>query len=758
MSRIHYRQVVRDAQGDATVGALITVRNAAGSLSTIYDASSGGAALGNGTTFVTGDGDPEKVGAFEFWIDDTDQGIHEITVGSGPSADTFPIPLFPSLADYGIGLDAGPLVTDLDAQFTWGSYMAYGGSHASAASGDSPFPTVNGAFALEVGNGILGGTNEYAWQRATLFTAGEVIIKIRSIGASGAGWSDWQFVSDTSRDERVVGRDGIPATGVASGASSPFVFHEPVAFNGVVSSIKVFCMATGSLPIKVFRQRGDDFVQVGTDYTITVTATGLQTFTPADFGTISVAPGDFLGYFNDGSVVALKGVSGHDEYFAYSTAAPGNVSTLTPNTVLNSSQLQIGFTVTPDAPQAMGRGGIVASGAAFSVEKGASQKIIAHMAYGQSWMASNGLNGSFTAFQSALYPLRLVTLNDGTGPLGWQGVARTASRGLWPLQEITNNVQTPIGAMGNRLARNMDLLGRSGAVFARSEAHGSQSLANLMPSDDVDYAGTSQAYANLIAAVTELVTHATAMEMTAEVATVTWCHGASDTGTAYATYKTRFSRLIDEIQTDVQAATGQTSGPTILIVQAPGGATSGNWPNLQAQVDLAGERSDVVLAGTGWAIPQHDTIHFDDEGTVQVGEIAAMAAEAVVLGQYWSAPFLRNVTRSGTTITAEVGGPHAIMIDETIATDRHQVSSSYVDDYGFEYSGANITAVAVEPRKITITIDADAGGTLGYAYHGSSRGDSKSVNRGTLRAEWKAKSAFVDRDLSLWLASGYWTL
>lgn len=91
MSRIKYRQVVRDAQGDATADALITVRNAAGTLATIYDAASGGSALGNGTTFVSGDGDPEKVGAFEFWIDAADQGLFSITVGSGASADTFPV-------------------------------------------------------------------------------------------------------------------------------------------------------------------------------------------------------------------------------------------------------------------------------------------------------------------------------------------------------------------------------------------------------------------------------------------------------------------------------------------------------------------------------------------------------------------------------------------------------------------------------------------------------------------------------------------
>lgn len=580
------------------------------------------------------------------------------------------------------------------------------------------------------------------------------------VDALDARVTDAEVTTDAIREVRVIGRDGAFSDASPPALVTPFIFGEPVVFAGTVSAVPVYANDVGTIPLKVFRRVGASYVQVGSDYTITVSEPGFHLFTSADWtgGTISVQPGDFLGFFNDGNVVAFANVSGHDEYYLWDTAAPGNVSTLTPNSRANSKQFQIGFTITPSAPLAAGQTGNVATADTFAVEAGASGTITGHLAYGQSWMDANGNNGALTAFQGPLYPLRIVTLDDGNGPQGWGGAARTASIGLTPLSEENPNVQTPIGAMGVRMARNMQLRGSSGAMFFRSEAHGGRSLAQLMPSDDPDYTGTSAAYTNLIAAVTEFVTHATSLGLSAEIATVSWCQGAADSGTAYATYKTLFERLISEIQTDIQAATGQTSGPTILIVQPPGTDTSGNWPCLQAQVDVAAERDDVVLVCAGWAIPQHDTTHFDTEGAVQVGELMASAAEAVAIGQPWSDPYLRDVTRNGTTITAYVGGPHGVLVDETVATTNHQVSSAYVANYGFEYSGANITAVVVEPRKITITLDADASGTLAYAYHATSRGDGASVNRGTIRADYRAKSAFVDRGNNLWLASGYWSL
>lgn len=89
MARQKYRNVVRDAQGDAVAGASVEVRNSAGGLATLYAADTGATTLLNPLT--AGNGTGEVVGGFEFWIDEADYGDFSVTVGAGASADTFPI-------------------------------------------------------------------------------------------------------------------------------------------------------------------------------------------------------------------------------------------------------------------------------------------------------------------------------------------------------------------------------------------------------------------------------------------------------------------------------------------------------------------------------------------------------------------------------------------------------------------------------------------------------------------------------------------
>ncbi|CAN0595933.1 unnamed protein product, partial [Laminaria digitata] len=151
------------------------------------------------------------------------------------------------------------------------------------------------------------------------------------------------------------------------------------------------------------------------------------------------------------------------------------------------------------------------------------------------------------------------------------------------------------------------------------------------------------------------------------------------------------------------------------------------------------ERGDVVLGAVGWVYPRIDSIHFDAEGCIQLGEILGIARSHIDQGRPWSAPYLRDVTRSGTTITANVGGPLPIVVDESIDAIMHYIPDGLggtepVPNHGFEYTGANITDVVVEPSRVTITLDADASGTLNFARSSTDHGDTNgNGNRGTIR-------------------------
>lgn len=117
------------------------------------------------------------------------------------------------VGDFGIGLDAGPVVTSLDDFYTWGSYFAYGGAHASAPTGTNPFPSLSGAFSLQVRNATLGASDEYIVQRATQFAAGAVSTKERVRSTSGGGWGAWREVFNASNILGTVSESSGTPTG-----------------------------------------------------------------------------------------------------------------------------------------------------------------------------------------------------------------------------------------------------------------------------------------------------------------------------------------------------------------------------------------------------------------------------------------------------------------------------------------------------------------------------------------------------------------
>lgn len=119
MARIKYKQVVRDALGNISVGADVEVRRADGGLVTLYVAASGSSTKSNPT-------ETDTAGAFEFWVEEADQGPCNITVGSGASEATFPVVIganiaLPSDLTYRGGWDAsgGTFPTSTSAGEYW---------------------------------------------------------------------------------------------------------------------------------------------------------------------------------------------------------------------------------------------------------------------------------------------------------------------------------------------------------------------------------------------------------------------------------------------------------------------------------------------------------------------------------------------------------------------------------------------------------------------------------------------------------------
>ena len=112
---------------------------------------------------------------------------------------------------FGLGLDAGPNVADLDALGLAGFFFGYGGASASPPAGDNPFPSLNGAYGLITGNGTLGDASGYLWQIAVQYGTLSPQLKFRN--KAGVSWDAWQTVVATDNILGPVSQTGGVPTG-----------------------------------------------------------------------------------------------------------------------------------------------------------------------------------------------------------------------------------------------------------------------------------------------------------------------------------------------------------------------------------------------------------------------------------------------------------------------------------------------------------------------------------------------------------------
>ncbi|MFH5773611.1 hypothetical protein ACHFJ0_05115 [Paracoccus sp. NGMCC 1.201697] len=399
--------------------------------------------------------------------------------------------------------------------------------------------------------------------------------------------------------------------------------------------------------------------------------------------------------------------------------------------------------------------------------------VLGIVGYGQSWMVSNGNNGSLDEFEVAVQVARVMTISDGRGVSGWNGITPTveAVTAMTDGREQITQWQSIVGPMAHRHSYLAQRTGGDATVFTRSEARAGYSLAKLAPPDFswYDSSITDRPYLNWLRAVQGFNDMATAQGQPFELAVIPFIQGQADKATPYATYKAHLIELTERMQADAMAITGQLRKPQILIYQCPSDMTDGQWELLQAQVDLCHERDDYTLCGAGWAEEQHDQTHFVSERCVCIGECYDIGFDAYLRGVPYSAPYIKRVVRTGTSIRFEIGGDYPVRNETGIVTKRFYLSdlTTPVPFFGFEYSGATITAATLDADGWggTITLNADAPGRLWFAGHNGSRKLSpsdpdanESTNRATLIADVEIPAVYATERLTLGLASGFWDI
>lgn len=240
--------------------------------------------------------------------------------------------------------------------------------------------------------------------------------------------------------------------------------------------------------------------------------------------------------------------------------------------------------------------------------------------------------------------------------------------------------------------------------------------------------------------------------------------GEADFATAKATWMTQVQGIYTDARAGLKHAMLQPVTLRMIIDQLGVWETATNYADLSvAAIDMHRLGIGIFCAGpTYWcAYRAVNDVHFSQIGYRHYGEHLGRVVQTLIDTGTWNPCYITNAVRSGSTITVTVRVPTPpLAIDTTLV--------SAIANSGFTYSGATITGVSVTDDgtgdglgTISITLDAAAGGTLGYAY---ANGTSTHVgpttgSRGNIRDSSALVSSY-DGSTSLynWLCNDQWVV
>lgn len=196
-------------------------------------------------------------------------------------------------------------------------------------------------------------------------------------------------------------------------------------------------------------------------------------------------------------------------------------------------------------------------------------------------------------------------------------------------------------------------------------------------------------------------------------------HGEEDIdlGTTLAAYQSALEQLAADIDTDWQALHAKDTPYCLLVDQVAAGSGGSTDDICLAQNAAADGTANIYMTGPQYHLELIDLVHGVALAYDLLGERKSHIAYKIANGESWEPCKVLSGSRSGTTITLSIHVPNDSLMLDTI-------SIASAPNSGFTYTGANITNVVVGATAsnlcdITITIDADAGGTLEYAMSGA---------------------------------------
>jgi hypothetical protein len=230
-------------------------------------------------------------------------------------------------------------------------------------------------------------------------------------------------------------------------------------------------------------------------------------------------------------------------------------------------------------------------------------------------------------------------------------------------------------------------------------------------------------YQNTYAGVLHGQLLAAAAEQSYAVGPVVFKQGEADgsANTSKTDWKNEVQGIRDDLARDLGYASLTDTSDLKMIIDQQAFSRSGFAYGDIAVAAIELHRADVgvICAGPTYTetFAAVNDVHLTSQGYRNYGERLGNVVEQINATGDFDPCHITGVSRSTTTITVTVHVP-----TPPLTTDTTLVAS--IADSGFTYSGATITDVSITDDGtgdnigiIEITIDADAGGDLGFAYN-----------------------------------------
>lgn len=313
-------------------------------------------------------------------------------------------------------------------------------------------------------------------------------------------------------------------------------------------------------------------------------------------------------------------------------------------------------------------------------------KMACAMYLGQSTAGKAGDNlapdqkAHFAATRISFATVNQIHGTDGTNVPAWSAQAE-----LGPLRNVNGDGQLPMVTIELALAQfRCDHGLAEQGVLSFTSWKGSTSLHNL------DKTGTTNAYANSIAQLTNANALIANHERTGVAVTRYWLSQGENSASANG-WAADFAAFKANYNADVPAVTGQAAPGQWFITQT--NTTGGYNANCLAQ-NAVHDSGAAIMASSCINLPlsADDGIHPTGLGTMIRGDQDAHAILSWERDGYWSPPREKSCTISGVTVTLRVELPRDTTAFGKVL-DRHAPPQVTQDGFALVYDGGNSVAI-----------------------------------------------------------------